>query len=74
MDKFLVVILFEVVEDFEEGIFGVFLFNWQFFIFFVFDEFLNKIFEEVMSNLINLIGLEVIKKQVKDYVWYIQFL
>ena len=74
MDKLLAVIPFEVAEDFEEGTSGVLLPNRQSSILFAPDESLNKTFEEVMSNLTNLIGLEAIKKQVKDHARYIQFL
>ncbi|NRA51482.1 MAG: AAA family ATPase, partial [Phaeodactylibacter sp.] len=74
MDKLLAVIPFEVAEDFEEGTSGVLLPHRQTSVLFAPDESLNKTFEEVMSNLNALIGLNAIKKQVEDHARYIQFL
>ncbi len=74
MDKLLAVIPFEIEEDFEEGVPGVILPHRQAPVILTPEEDLGQTFEEVMSKLDNLIGLNAIKKEVRDHAKYIQFL
>ncbi len=74
MDQLLAIVPFSVDEDYEEGIAGTVLPNQYQPV--VLDETSDeKIdFEEVMSKLDALIGLEDIKRQVRDHASYLQFL
>jgi SpoVK/Ycf46/Vps4 family AAA+-type ATPase len=75
LDKLLAVVPFEVSYAFEEGVAGVILPDRQSTIILdPADEGLHQTFEEVMEKLDALIGLESIKKQVRDHAKYIQFL
>lgn len=74
MDKLLAVIPFEIEEEFEEGVPGVILPHRQAPVILTPEEDLGQTFEEVMSKLDNLIGLNAIKKEVRDHAKYIQFL
>ena len=74
MDKLLAVVPFEVGDQFEEGIAGVLLPDRQSTVVLSPEEGLNQTFEEVMAKLDALIGLESIKKEVRDHARYIQFL
>jgi SpoVK/Ycf46/Vps4 family AAA+-type ATPase len=74
LDKLLAVVPFEVGHNFEEGVAGVLLPDRQSTVILSPDEGLNQTFEEVMLKLDALIGLDSIKKQVRDHAKYIQFL
>lgn len=74
MDKLLAVIPFEIGEGFEEGVSGVILPHRQAPIILTPEEDLGETFEEVITELDKLIGLNAIKKQVRDHAKYIQFL
>ncbi len=74
MDRLLAVIPFEVSEEFEEGIAGVLLPNRQSPVILTPEEDVDQSFEQVMEKLDALIGLNSIKKQVRDHANYIQFL
>lgn len=74
MDKLLAVVPFDVAADFEEGVAGAVLPN-QFHPVVLMDESLEGVtFEEVMQKLDELIGLQEIKRQVRDHASYLQFL
>ncbi len=74
MDQLLAVIPFEVAEESEEGIAGAVLPNQYQPV--VFNEEMqdDASFEEVMGKLDELIGLQDIKRQVRDHASYLQFL
>ncbi len=74
LDRLLAVIPFEVKDEFEPGIAGVWLPSRQSTVVMGQDEDSNESFEEVMEKLDNLIGLTEIKNQVRDHAKYIQFL
>jgi len=74
LDKLLAVVPFEVGHSFEEGVAGVLLPDRQSTVILSPDEGFNQTFDEVMEQLDALIGLEAIKKQVRDHAKYIQFL
>ena len=74
MDELLGSVVFEVNEEFDEGILPVYLPNQQSPIFLQDDVFLNQSFEDVMAELNSLIGLSEIKKQVREHAQYIKFL
>ena len=74
MDRLLAVVPFEVEDEFEPGIAGVWLPHRQSTVVLGQDEHADQSFEEVMSRLDGLIGLTDIKKQVRDHAKYIQFL
>ncbi|MEN0002804.1 MAG: AAA family ATPase [Bacteroidota bacterium] len=74
MDRLLAVVPFEVGEDFEEGVSGVMLPNRQAPLILSPEEDINQTFEEVIGKLDALIGLNAIKRQVRDHAQYIQFL
>lgn len=74
MDKLLAVVPFEVNTDFEEGVAGAVLPN-QYQPVVLSEEDLDTAnFEEVMARLDELIGLQDIKRQVRDHASYLQFL
>jgi SpoVK/Ycf46/Vps4 family AAA+-type ATPase len=74
MDKILSIIPFDVADFHEEGIPGVLLPNQQAPVQLVVDDDPNVTFENVMTELDAMIGLNSIKKQVRDHAQYIQFL
>ncbi len=74
MGKLLAIVPFSVEEDFEEGITGIVLPNQYQPILLDDSEVEDASFEEVISNLDQLIGLQDIKKQVRDHASYLQFL
>jgi len=74
MDRLLATIPFEVGEEFEDGIPGVFLPDRQSPIQLTEEDHSNESFEEVMEDLDTLIGLTEIKQKVRDHAQYIQFL
>ena len=76
MNRLLAVIPFEVMDEFEEGIAGVLLPEKQKTIILSTDTTDDKAvsFEEVMERMDAMIGLNAIKKQVRDHAKYIQFL
>lgn len=74
MDHLLAVVPFVVDEDHEEGVAGVLLPNRQAPVILAPEEDVNQTFEEVMGKLDALIGLNAIKRQVRDHAQYIQFL
>ena len=73
MDRLLGVIPFEVSDEFDEGTNPVQLPNKQAPVLLVPDENLNHSFEDLIAQVDNLIGLESIKKQVRDHSDYLQF-
>lgn len=74
MDKLLAVVPFEVGSDFEEGIAGAVLPNQYQPVVLSEDDLDTANFEEVMCKLDELIGLQDIKRQVRDHASYLQFL
>jgi SpoVK/Ycf46/Vps4 family AAA+-type ATPase len=74
MDKLLAVIPFEVDTDYEEGVAGAVLPNQYQPVILNEEGADNSNFEEVMSKLDELIGLQDIKRQVRDHASYLQFL
>ena len=74
MDKILSIIPFDVADFHEEGIPGVLLPNQQAPVQLIVDDDPNVTFENVMTELDAMIGLNSIKKQVRDHAQYIQFL
>ncbi len=74
MDRLLAVIPFEIGEEFVEGIAGVILPDRQSPVVLTPDEDLDQSFDDVMLKLDALIGLNSIKKQVRDHAKYLQFL
>lgn len=74
MDKILSIVPFDVADFHEEGIPGVLLPNQQAPVQLVVDDDPNVTFENVMTELDAMIGLNSIKKQVRDHAQYIQFL
>lgn len=74
MDKLLAVIPFEVDVDYEEGVAGAVLPNQYQPVVLNEDSTDETNFEEVMSKLDELIGLQDIKRQVRDHASYLQFL
>ncbi|MCP4442634.1 MAG: AAA family ATPase [Aureispira sp.] len=74
LDRLLAIIPFQVREDFEEGIAGTVLPNQYKPIVLGDEEVGNENFEEVMSKLNELIGLQDIKRQVRDHASYLKFL
>ncbi len=74
MEHLIAVAPFEVGETFEQGRPEVWLPNRKQRTFLELHEDLNHSFEEVMQELEALIGLEDIKKQVRDHAQYIRFL
>ncbi len=74
MDKLLAIVPFDIDEFYDEGIPGVILPNQQAPIQLTVDEDPHTTFEDVMSELEAMIGLNSIKKQVRDHAQYIQFL
>ena len=74
MDNLLGSVVFEVGEDFDEGVLPVHLPNQASPIYLFDDAFLNQSFEDVMAELNALIGLTRIKKQVREHAQYIKFL
>ncbi|MDX1942308.1 MAG: AAA family ATPase [Saprospiraceae bacterium] len=74
MDRLLAVIPFEVSDDFEEGIAGVLLPDRQSTIVLSPENEVAQSFEQVMTKMDVLIGLNDIKVQVRNHAKYIQFL
>ena len=74
MDNLLAVIPFEVTEDFEEGITPVLLPDRHSPVVLSPETDLDQSFEDVMIKLDALIGLNEIKKKVREHAQYIQFL
>lgn len=74
MDRTLAVIPFEVGDEYEEGVSGVIFPDRQSTVILSPDENPHQSFEDVMEKLDELIGLNSIKKQVRDHAKYIQFL
>ena len=74
MDKLLAIIPFTVGEEYEEGNSPVQISNKEGTIILSPQENNQQTFEEVMTNLTNLIGLDHVKKQVQDHAKYISFL
>jgi len=74
MDKLLAVIPFDIAEEYEEGIAPVQISNKDGTIILSPDEANHQTFDEVMMKLDNLIGLDHVKKQVRDHAKYISFL
>ncbi len=74
MDRLLAVIPFDVDEEFEEGIAGVLLPDYQSTVVLSPPSETAESFEQVMAKLDALIGLEDIKRQVRNHARYIQFL
>lgn len=72
MDQLLAVVPFEVEDEFEEGMNQVYMPNRTPLL--MPEEEDNLTFEEVMQKMDALIGLQEIKKQVRDHAKYIQFL
>lgn len=74
LDRLLAIIPFQVRDEFEEGIAGTVLPN-QYQPIVLGEEVVgNESFEEVMSKLNELIGLQDIKRQVSDHASYLKFL
>lgn len=74
MDKLLAVIPFEVDTDYEEGVAGAVLPNQYQPVVLNEEGGDDSNFEEVMGKLDELIGLQDIKRQVRDHASYLQFL
>ena len=74
MDKLLAVIPFKISEDFVEGVSGVLLPSRTTPVVLNPVEDIPQTFEELMSKMDALIGLNAIKAQVRDHAKYIQFL
>lgn len=74
MDNLLAMIPFEVEDEYEEGISSVLLPDRHTPLILATDDDLGQTFEEVLSRLDNMIGLNEIKQQVRDHAKYIQFL
>lgn len=74
MDKLLAVIPFEVSSKFEEGVAGAVLPNQYQPVILNEEKAEHTNFDDVMANLDELIGLEDIKRQVRDHASYLQFL
>lgn len=74
MDTLLATIPFEVDDDFEEGIASVHLPNKLGSVMLAPNEEQHQTFEEVLVKLDSLVGLQQIKKQVREHAQYIQFL
>lgn len=74
MDKLLAVIPFKISEDFAEGVSGVLLPSRTTPVVLNPVEDIPQTFEELMSKMDALIGLNAIKVQVRDHAKYIQFL
>ncbi|BDS15394.1 AAA family ATPase [Aureispira anguillae] len=74
MDKLLAVIPFEVDTEFEEGVAGAVLPNQYQPVVLNEEAVENANFEDVMAKLDELIGLQDIKRQVRDHASYLQFL
>ncbi|HMQ50128.1 MAG TPA: AAA family ATPase [Saprospiraceae bacterium] len=74
MDHLLAVVPFSVSDDYEEGHSGVLMPDRISGLVLSPDESLNQTFEDIMAGLDALIGLDAIKKQVRDHAKYIQFL
>jgi SpoVK/Ycf46/Vps4 family AAA+-type ATPase len=74
MDKLLAVVPFDVATEFEEGVAGAVLPNQYQPVIINEDEVEHTNFEEVMGKLDELIGLQDIKRQVRDHASYLQFL
>ncbi|MCH2045641.1 MAG: AAA family ATPase [Saprospiraceae bacterium] len=74
MDTLLAVIPFQVKSDFEEGIAGTVLPNQYTPVVLAEGEVGDENFEEVMGELDALIGLQDIKRQVRDHANYLKFL
>lgn len=74
MDHLLAIIPFEVQESFVEGMPPVKLPHKKRMMVMAPDEDMSVSFEEVLGQLSELIGLEEIKKRVRDHAKYIQFL
>ncbi len=74
MDHLLASVQFEVDEEFVEGNPNISLPNQASPLILLPDEHANLTFEEVMTKLDNLIGLENVKTQIRNHAQYIQFL
>jgi SpoVK/Ycf46/Vps4 family AAA+-type ATPase len=74
MDEVLAIIPFEVGEKNEEGNLGIMLPNQQTPILLNYDDDPNETFEHVMEELDAMIGLNNVKKEVRNHAQYIQFL
>lgn len=74
MDDVLAIVPFSVADTYEEGVPGFYLPNQQTPIFMNEDDNPAETFEHVMLELEDMIGLNNIKKQVRDHAQYIQFL
>ncbi|MGB0864144.1 MAG: AAA family ATPase [Saprospiraceae bacterium] len=74
MDKVLAIVPFDVADFHEEGIPGVLMPNQQSPIQLAVDDDPSVTFENVMTELDAMIGLNSIKKQVRNHAQYIQFL
>ncbi|RMG82400.1 MAG: AAA family ATPase, partial [Bacteroidetes bacterium] len=74
MERLLAVVPFTVGESFEEGVPTVFLPDRRTPIFFNADDHSHASFEELMTRLDSLIGLNEIKQKVREHAKYLQFL
>lgn len=74
MDQLLAVLPFEVTDEFEEGVGTVQLPTTTMPGYLEPGAGVNKSFEELMTRLEDLIGLDAIKQQVRDHARYIRFL
>jgi SpoVK/Ycf46/Vps4 family AAA+-type ATPase len=74
MDKLLAVVPFEVGEEFEEGVPPVYIPDRKSPMMFSTEDDFKGTFEELMERMDSFIGLNEIKKQVRDHSKYIQFL
>ena len=74
MDRLLAVIPFEVKDAYEEGISPIYIPHRSASLMLPQEDDFNASFEEVMKGLDALIGLNDIKRQVRDHAKYIQFL
>ena len=74
MDKLIAVLPFEVGDAFEEGVGAVMLPYRENPIVIPSSEPINYTFDELMANLDQLIGLHDVKKRVREYAQYVQFI
>ena len=74
MDKVLAIVPFEVGEEYEEGVAGILVPNQGNSLVLTTPDDTNETFEDVMLKLEQLIGLENVKRKIRDHAKYIQFL
>ncbi|RMF28729.1 MAG: AAA family ATPase, partial [Bacteroidetes bacterium] len=74
MDRLLAVVHFEVGDEFEEGFPEVFIPGRNTHLPATLEDDSDQTFEDVIARLDELVGLEEIKKKVRDHAKYIQFL